>query len=208
MKLSIQTCGTYFKKYWTYVYIRIMLIWFFFPNDINGRLHNLSEHIIESKFKLSLNIGWIQVVEKLCQTLFWAKKWSRLILDWEPLNWSTLCNKTSYRTRINSHGRRVFLTYLMWGHRKCGFSASPMRGGIGDMFLQTRCWHQNFAAIIFAQRIEPRGGFLRKADSPFGPRWFVGLVKAGVSRVKAYSGGGQRWLSNKLQVQREDDVVR
>ena len=88
---------------------------FLFPNDINGRLHNLSEHIIESKFKLSLNIGWIQVVEKLCQTLFWAKKWLRLILDWEPLNRSTLCNKTSYRTRINSHGRHVFLTYLMWG---------------------------------------------------------------------------------------------
>ena len=136
MKLSIQTCGTYFKKYWTYVYIHIMLIWFFFPNDINGRLHNLSEHIIESKFKLSLNIGWIQVVEKLCQTLFWAKKWLRLILDWEPFNRSTLCNKTSYRTRINSHGRRVFLTYLMWGHRKRGFSASPMRGGIGDMFYK------------------------------------------------------------------------
>lgn len=61
------------KKYWTHVCIHRMLVWIFYSIDINGKPHNLFEHIIESKFKLSLNLGWTQKVAKLCPTFSWQR---------------------------------------------------------------------------------------------------------------------------------------
>jgi len=54
----------------------------------------------------------------------------------------------------------------------------------------------------------PDGELFRKDDSPFGPGLLGGLVKTVASIVKARSGVGRRWSSDRLRLGQEDDVIR